>query len=257
MSRHRAATARAAAPPPTPAAPTPAAPAPAGPTDLDLPRQGFGEQHPSGPLPRAGRSRSDRRSGARTGETRIQQPPRDPARVDPPTSPLDLAAIALAAASVRQAGLPPTGSSPAVTGGVAVPRTAADRRPDAGPTTGGTPRPAFPAAVPSALAPPTPSHPVEAVGRRDLGRRRVTLPTRTAGALALVGALAGGGVAVVGGGAVLAADRTPTTGELRTPDAADAAAAAAVRSSESGSQDGDGGRHRAASPDDTSSSGGY
>ena len=180
----------------------------------------------------------------RTGETRIEQPPRDPARVDPPTSPLDLAAIALAAASVRQAGLPPTGSSPAATGGVAVPRTAADRRPDAGPTTGGTPRPAFPAAVPSALAPPTPSHPVEAVGRRDLGRRRVTLPTRTAGALALVGALAGGGVAVVGGGAVLAADRTPTTGELRTPDAADAAAAAAVRSSESGSR----GRRRRTAP---------
>ena len=151
---------------------------------------------------------------------------------------------------MRQAGLPPAGSSPAATGGVAVPRTAADRRPDAGPTTGGTPRPAFPAAVPSALAPPTPSHPVDAVGRRDLGRRRVTLPTRTAGALALVGALAGGGVAVVGGGAVLAADRTPTTGEVRTPDVAEAAA---VRSSE----DGDGGRHRAAAPDDTSSSGGY
>ena len=91
------------------------------------------------------------------------------------------------AASVRQAGLPPTGSSPAATGGVAVPRTAADRRPDGGPTTGGTPRPAFPAAVPSALAPPTPSHPVDAVG---LGATSVvaasTPPTCTAWALALV-----------------------------------------------------------------------
>ena len=260
MSRHRAAPARAATLPP--AAPT--APSGAGRADLEnlLPRQGRSEQHPSGPLPRADRKRS---GGPRTGGTRIQQAPRDPERVDPPTAPLDLAAIALAAASVRQAGLPAAGTSPTATSGDAVPRTAADRRPDAGPTTGGTPRPAFPAAVPSALAPPTPSHPVTAVGRRDDGRRRVTLPTRTAGALALVGALAGGGVAVVGGGAVLAADRTPTTGEFRGPDVADAAAAASVGSPST--QD-DGGRHRAheaqgdsqgSSADDgySSSAGGY
>lgn len=217
MARHRVAPARAAAPAPAPATPpAPSAPparsAPpsrrattGGHTDLGaaLPRQGLTEQHPSGPLPRSRRRRDAAPRGAD----------------DPATSPLDLAAIALAAAGARRAGLPATGTSPAADGPVA--RTAADDpREVAGPATGGTPRPAYPAAVPSALAPPTPAHPVPAVhgGGRPGERRRVPLPTRTAGALALVGALAGGGVAVIGGGTMMAADRTPDTGALRAAD---------------------------------------
>ncbi|MEJ2860870.1 hypothetical protein [Actinomycetospora flava] len=189
-----------------------------------LPRQGLTEAHPSGPLPRAGSRRASRGSG-----------------LDADTAALDLAAIALAAASAGPAGAPTNPS----TGSTALPD---------GPTTGGTPRPAFPASVPSALAPVTPSHAVPAVGRRDPGRR-VPLPTRTAGALALVGALAGGGVAVVGGNAVLTADPTPTTGELRVGDVANAAESAAAAASvpradqqqdeRQGGQDDQGGRHRA------------
>ncbi|MEJ2886217.1 hypothetical protein [Actinomycetospora aeridis] len=250
MSRHRAAPARAAAP--APEAPTSrtatavltggrraadptAVPAPA------LPRQGLTEAHPSGPLPRARSARGTRSSRG----------------LDADTAALDLAAIALAAASAGPAGRPAGGAH---TGETRLPRTGSTpvsgAVPAADPTTGGTPRPAYPAAVPSALAPPTPPHAAPAVGRRD---RRVPLPTRTAGALALIGALAGGGVAVVGGNAVLTADPTPTTGEFRAPGAADvanaaesAAAAAQLPAADQGERQG--GRHRA---DTSADSGGY
>ncbi|MHC1558454.1 hypothetical protein ACR9E3_05840 [Actinomycetospora sp. C-140] len=230
MARHRAAPARAATPPPAPAVPDHGAPTgtasrtavaerPGGAGgDLGalLPRQGgLTEAHPSGPLPRSRRAATRPAPGGADAGPRASE-----------TSPLDLAAIALAAASTRQGGLPAPGTSPA---GTAVPRTAADE-PPGGPTTGGTPRPAYPAAVPSALAPPTPSHPLPAAGRggRVDPRRRVPLPTRTAGALALLGALAGGGVAVIGGGTMLASDRTPVTGELPAPELAAGSAAAAA-----------------------------
>ncbi|MDD7942551.1 hypothetical protein PHK61_29480 [Actinomycetospora lutea] len=253
MARHRAAHARAAAP--DPAAPTGTAVLTGGHRAADLaaalPRQGLTEAHPSGPLPRAGRSTSRHTGG-----------------LDADTAALDLAAIALAAASARPAG-PPTGSA-------ALPQGSGPASgPLAAPTTGGTPRPSYPAAVPSALAPITPSHAVPAVGRGGRGSgRRVPLPTRTAGALALVGALAGGGVAVVGGNAVLTADPTPTTGELRTGDVATAAAdaagsAAAVAQVPTGGQDDgqddgqdqdaqdQGGRHRADDGASSYAGGGY
>jgi hypothetical protein len=243
MARHRADGARTATPPP---------PSTSTRTDLGalLPQQGVGAAHPSGPLPRVGR-------GARR-----PAPPVPPQVKASETSPLDLAAIALAAAGARRAGLPEVGTSP--TGGTAtaaVPRTAADLPAD--PSTGGTPRPAYPAAVPSALAPPTPSHAVPAVGRGRPGRR-VPLPTRTAGALAFVGALAAGGVAVVGGSAMLGDDPTPPTGELRVSEAGTAAAAVAPAASSaerSTPRDADGGgRHRADRTGDTDhaqDSGGY
>ncbi|GAA4870314.1 hypothetical protein [Actinomycetospora straminea] len=220
MSRHRAAPARAATPPPTDPTLHAAEPHPSGP----LPRSGRrAEPHPSGPLPRARRRAEPHPSGPLPRARR-----RGPD--EPDTAALDLAAIALAAAGARQAGLPATGTSPA-TGATAVPRTTADDPAGrtAGPVTGGTPRPAYPAAVPSALAPVTPSHPLPAVAR-DPGRR-TALPTRTAGALALVGALAGGGVAVIGGSAVLAADPTPASVDL-APEVASAAANAAVPADE-------------------------
>ncbi|WP_433785486.1 hypothetical protein ACQPX6_03605 [Actinomycetospora sp. CA-101289] len=250
MARHRADGARTATPPP---------PSTSTRTDLGalLPQQGLGAAHPSGPLPRVGR-------GARRPAP-AALPPVAPVRASE-TSPLDLAAIALAAASARRAGLPEVGTSP--TGGTAtaaVPRTAADLPAD--PSTGGTPRPAYPAAVPSALAPPTPSHAVPAVGRGRPGRR-VPLPTRTAGALAFVGALAAGGVAVVGGSAMLGDDPTPPTGELRVSEAGTAAAAvapaaatpspAASSAERSTPRDAEGGgRHRADRTGDAQDSGGY
>ncbi|GAA4925678.1 hypothetical protein EV188_102786 [Actinomycetospora succinea] len=242
MSRHRAASARAATPTPAPTARAGTAVLTGGQRATDLaaamPRQGLTEAHPSGPLPRAGRERPARRA------------PRD-AALDADTAALDLAAIALAAASAGPAGSLPTGPAHPASGPITGP-SAAD------PTTGGTPRPAFPAAVPSALAPVTPSHAVPAVGRG--GGRRVPLPTRTAGALALVGALAGGGVAVVGGNAVMTADPTPTTGEFRTGDVANAAesgaAAAQLPAPADEPREQQGGRHRA---EDSASydSGGY
>jgi hypothetical protein len=245
MARHRADGARTTTPP---------LPSTSTHTDLGvlLPQQGPGAAHPSGPLPRVGR-----------GARRPAPAPRPAAPVPAAseTSPLDLAAIALAAAGARRAGLPDTGTSPTGrTATAAVPRTAADLPAD--PTTGGTPRPAYPAAVPSALAPPTPSHAVPAVGRGRPGRR-LPLPTRTAGALAFVGALAAGGVAVVGGSAVLDGDPTPETGELGVSEAGAAAAAvspasatpspAASSTDHTATRDGDGGRHRAESGGD----GGY
>jgi hypothetical protein len=226
MARHRADGARTM---------TPTPPSTSTRTDLGalLPQQGLGTAHPSGPLPRVGR-------GARRPAPAPPPSERDRASE---TSPLDLAAIALAAAGARRAGLPAAGTSP--TGGTAtaaVPRTAADLPTD--PATGGTPRPAYPAAVPSALAPPTPSHAVPAVGRGRPGRR-VPLPTRTAGALAFVGALAAGGVAVVGGSAMLEGDPTPQTGELRVSEAGTAAAAVTPASADRPTTHDDGGRHRA------------
>jgi hypothetical protein len=270
MARHRAAPARAATPPPSPATPTATATALADPPRADLgallPRQGVAEAHPSGPLPRL-RPRRDGRRDGRRDQRRDETPSR---AHDPHTSPLDLAAIALAAAKERRSTFPATGSSTAAA--APVPRTAADEPLD-GVTTGGTPRPAYPAAVPSGIAPPTPSHAVPAVGRgaRPDPRRRVALPTRTAGALALVGALAGGGVAVVGGGTMMNADTTPDTGQIAAPDLAARSApverstpvAAAPRHD---GQQQQGGRHRAdrtgaAAPatadDGGSSSGGY
>ncbi|HWN27400.1 MAG TPA: hypothetical protein VNP37_10600 [Actinomycetospora sp.] len=250
MARHRADGARTMTPPP---------PSTSTRTDLGalLPQQGPGAAHPSGPLSRVGR-------GARRPAPAPAPRPAAPVPVASETSPLDLAAIALAAASARRAGLPDTGTSPTGrTTTVAVPRTAADL--PAGPTTGGTPRPAYPAAVPSALAPPTPSHAVPSVGRGRPGRR-VPLPTRTAGALAFVGALAAGGVAVVGGSAVLDGDPTPETGELRVSEAGAAAVVSpasatpspAASSADRGTaQDGDGGRHRAERTADAEHSGRY
>ncbi|GAA4776413.1 hypothetical protein GCM10023200_06360 [Actinomycetospora chlora] len=236
MARHRAAPARAATPPaspdpaiPTARATTATATAVADPPGPLLPRQGLTEAHPSGPLPRARSRRSD---GARRAH-------------DPHTSPLDLAAIALAAAKERRSAFPATGSSPATAAPVA--RTAADEPLD-GVTTGGTPRPAYPAAVPSGIAPLTPSHAVPAVGGRPAPRRRVALPTRTAGALALVGALDGGGDAIVGGGTMMAADTTTDTGQIAAPDlAAGSAPAAAAAASVAPDRDErpQGGRHRA------------
>ncbi|WP_116709797.1 hypothetical protein [Actinomycetospora cinnamomea] len=218
-------------------------PAPATRRDLGdlLPQQGRGEAHPSGPLPRVGRA--PRAAAPAPGPAAGA-----PGGHAPETSPLDLAAIALAAARDRRAGLPPTGSSPTGRSASApVARTVADD-----PTTGGTPRPAYPAAVPSALAPPTPSHAVPAVGRGRPGRR-VPLPTRTAGALALVGALAGGGVAVIGGGSMLAADPTPETGELRVAEAGAAAATVAPASRETSTGSGDRDDNRAGSRADQGS----
>jgi hypothetical protein len=254
MARHRADGARTQAPPP---------PSTSTRTDLGalLPQQGPGAGHPSGPLPRVSR-----------GTRRPAPAPRPAAPVPAAseTSPLDLAAIALAAAGARRAGLPDTGTSPTGrTATAAVPRTAADLPADpagpAGPVTGGTPRPAYPAAVPSALAPPTPSQAVPAVGHGRPGRR-VPLPTRTAGALAFVGALAAGGVAVVGGSAMLG-DPTPETGELRVSEAGAAAAVvpasvtpspAASSTDRATTSHGDGGgRHRADRTGDAEDAGGY
>lgn len=229
MARHRAAPARAAAPTtPPPSASTGSAVLTGGRRVSDLaaalPHQGLTEAHPSGPLPRSSRHG---------------------AGLEADTAALDLAAIALAAASAGPAGTVGPTSGP-TTGSSALPPAApATSGLPAAPTTGGTPRPSFPAAVPSALAPITPSHAVPAVGRP--AGRRVPLPTRTAGALALVGALAGGGVAVVGGNAVLTADPTPTTGELRTGDVANAAeSSAAAAQLPTDGQGGQDGRHRAA-----------
>ncbi len=254
MARHRADGARTMTPPP---------PSTSTRTDLGalLPQQGPGAAHPSGPLPRVGR-------GARRPAPAPAPRPAAPVPAASETSPLDLAAIALAAASARRAGLPGTGTSPTgPTTSAAVPRTAADLPADpAGPMTGGTPRPAYPAPVPSALAPPTPSHAVPAADRGRPGRR-VPLPTRTAGALAFVGALAAGGVAVVGGSVVLDGDPTPETGELRVSEAGAAAVVSpasatpspAASSADRGTaRDGDGGgRHRADRPADAEYSGGY
>ncbi|MDF2976010.1 MAG: hypothetical protein K0S40_738 [Actinomycetospora sp.] len=253
MARHRVDGARTTTPP---------SPSTSTRTDLGalLPQQGPGAAHPSGPLPRVGR-------GTRRPAPAAAPRPAAPVPAAPETSPLDLAAIALAAAGARRAGLPDTGTSPTGRSArAAVPRTAADLPGDpAGPTTGGTPRPAYPAAVPSALAPPTPSHAVPAV-RRGRPGRRVPLPTRTAGALAFVGALAAGGVAVAGGSAVLDGGPTPETGELRVSEAGAAAVAvspasaapspAASAADHATTRDG-GGRHRADRTDGSGSSGGY
>lgn len=114
-------------------------------------------------------------------------------RHDPATTPLDLAAIARAAASARTDG--PSGE--AATGG--------DGRP-----AGDPPRRS---AVPSG---PTP--------HRAPRGRTVTRPGRAAGALALLGALTGAGVAAASTGPTFLADPAADTGELARPDLAAAPA---------------------------------
>ncbi len=172
--------------PRTSRAPAPTTSSPVGaPGTVALPSQELGERHPSGPLPRLDAARPDR--------THHETPRQSGGRhrsSDPDTTPLDLAAIALAAASARTTALPSSTTTPA-------PRTT-------GPTTGATPLVA-PAAEPV-------SHRTPARGAR------VLLPTRAAGALALVGAIAGAGVAAAGGGTMLTAGDTPDTGEFRLPD---------------------------------------
>ncbi len=114
-------------------------------------------------------------------------------RGDPRTMPLDLAATARAAAAAR------TGRP-----------TGAHRSPNRSPST--PPAAAPPAATPEASTPPAgPTH------GGPTGRQTILASSRAAGALALVGALAGAGLAAANGSTAVIADPPPGTGELLVP----------------------------------------
>lgn len=185
MARHRHDARMRADRAPVPSAPSWGAAAPVLPAASTpaLPRQERGAHHPSGPLPRL-----DPPAAGPPGGDRERAPgAQGRHRGDPDTTPLDLAAIALAATGTR-------------TGGLSVP----------GPD-----------------------------GHRPAPRRPRVLPARAAGALALVGAIAGAGVAAAGGGTMLTAGDTPDTGELARPATGPVAGSG---SSGSGSAAADGGR---------------
>jgi hypothetical protein len=137
-------------------------------------------------------------------------------RHDPATTPLDLAAIARAAADARA-----DGSGPATgdTGGLLdtrarpTPATGGHRAgPRPGPVTGGFPGQA-PAAAPGPERPGRASH-------RVPRENRVMSPGRAAGALALFGALTGASVAAASTGPTFLADPAADTGELVRPNLA-------------------------------------
>jgi hypothetical protein len=114
------------------------------------------------------------------------RPVRGKHRHDPATTPLDLAAIARAAAAAREEPEPVTGGYPAPTPGVPAPA------------------PRVPAPAPPA------SHRAPRSGR-------AASTTRAAGALALFGALAGASVAAAGTGPSFLADPSSDTGEIARP----------------------------------------
>jgi hypothetical protein len=142
-------------------------------------------------------------------------------RHDPATTPLDLAAIARAAAEARADG---GGRATGDTGGLLDTRvpTAGHRSPPPGPVTGGFPGPATggyarPAtggyAGPAGTRPGRTSH-------RAPRENRVMTPGRAAGALALFGALTGASVAAASTGPTFLADPAADTGELARPSLA-------------------------------------
>jgi hypothetical protein len=169
-------------------------------------------------------------------------------RHDPATTPLDLAAIARAAAEARADGSGPatgdtgglldTRAQPSpVTGGHRAPAgpppgpvTGGHRAPAGpppGPVTGGFPGQAPPARRPGpAPAPPGPvtgGFPGPGPGRashRAPRETRFMSPTRAAGALALFGALTGASVAAASSGPTFLADPAADTGELVRPNLA-------------------------------------
>ncbi len=171
------------------------------------------------------------------------RPARGKHRHDPATTPLDLAAIARAAADARdEAAAGDTGGlldtrtpTPPATGGrpTTAPPRATGGLPGAAPpppVTGGfaaqEPRRHGRPDAPSAPAPGplTPPPGVPAAGRTGSHRAardgRFMTPTRAAGALALFGALTGASVAAASTGPSFLADPRADTGELARPDVA-------------------------------------
>jgi hypothetical protein len=114
------------------------------------------------------------------------RPVRGKHRHDPATTPLDLAAIARAAAAAREEPEPVTGGYPA-------------------------PAPGVPAPAPRVPAPAPPA------SHRAPRSGRAASTTRAAGALALFGALAGASVAAAGTGPSFLADPSSDTGEIARP----------------------------------------
>ncbi|MDL5157876.1 heparin lyase I family protein [Actinomycetospora termitidis] len=202
------------------------------------------------------RHRSGSDATPRTGSwpAALDAPPAGPRPVagrhrhDPATNPLDLAAIARAAAEARE-GTPgrraavaehtavaPTGGTPTAGAPTAV-------APTAGAPTAVVPAAAAPTAVappltaprttasPTAATPaprtpvphaPTPHAMAATPAPRTSGHRaprsRTSTTTRAAGALALFGALAGASVAAASTGPAFLADPPADTGELQRPD---------------------------------------
>jgi hypothetical protein len=190
------------------------------------------------------------RSGSSSPGTTADQPPpgavRGRHRHDPATTPLDLAAIARATATARgslDSPLAPRTGETAVVGPApaAAPRSAStpaaprSASAPAAPRSASTPtgarrsdaRPAAPRTGEQALPVGGPTGPAAPAGRSSHRRapaRRIPVPTRAAGAIALVGALAGAGVAASGGGTPVAEPAADTGEFLRPAPVADAAA---------------------------------
>ncbi|MEJ2867035.1 heparin lyase I family protein [Actinomycetospora sp. OC33-EN08] len=156
------------------------------------------------------RHRSGSDATPRTGSwpAALDAPPTGPRPVggrhrhDPATTPLDLAAIARAAATARE----DTGDRRA-TQVTPVPSVS---------QAGSSPAPSDqPAGAPSTTAVPAPA--ARPSGHR-VTRPRALTTTRAAGALALFGALAGASVAAASTGPAFLADPPADTGELQRPD---------------------------------------
>lgn len=141
-------------------------------------------------------------------------------RGDPATTPLDLAAIARAAAEARgddAPGAPAAPASPATP--VAPPWPTAAPGPqqpatDVAPTEAPPRSRPVPAFAPAGAQPATPP----ATRGHRAPRARALTTTRAAGALALFGALAGASVAAASTGPSFLADPPADTGELARPD---------------------------------------